>query len=642
MRVARAIPLLVGATALLSAPPALAAPTWLAPVELSPPAEEGYGPEVASAPGGEAIAVWTVAEGGGSAIRAAIRPPGGPWGAPVTISAPGGEGFGPTASIDAAGDATVIWEAEAGGKSSDTNVEAASLVPGGAWGPPGKIGSVGEAVEAPPALATDAAGNVIVVWAREDGAESTVEATSHPVGGGWGSPQALSVAGEEAGEPQVAVDAAGDVVTVWTDGQEIVESAQRPAGGGWSGPTSVSAAGEEGVFPRVGLDAAGDATVVWERTDATNFVVREADRAAAGAWSVPRRLSPKGIDAFAPALAVDPGDDAVVAWELRGGVSELLTGVATRTGAAAWSEPTTISSSGGYAVEQAVGLGAAGEATVTWTEGVGKNGAIDAATRPAATAGWSAPVAISTPGGFNSGARLAVDPDGDAFVVWPFVDNSATERPIRSAAYDAVGPALGSLEVPATGTAGRPLSFSVAPVDAISPVVATTWSFGDGGSAATAAATHTYSSPGTYSVTVTAVDAAGNTSSAGGQVTVAAAESPPPPARGPSTPRKLQVKVSCPKSAKPGGCKFALQVVSGKPRKVRGKGKGGHAKVVKPTPESAPVTAKVAAGKSALLTLIPKAKFVDKLDAASTLLVRQVEAVKGTKATSYRRLKVVR
>ena len=83
MRFVRAVPLLAAAGALLAAAPALAAPTWLAPVDLSPPAEEGFGPDVASAPGGEAIAVWTAGEGGGSAIRAAIRPPGGPWGAPV-------------------------------------------------------------------------------------------------------------------------------------------------------------------------------------------------------------------------------------------------------------------------------------------------------------------------------------------------------------------------------------------------------------------------------------------------------------------------------------------------------------------------------------------------------------------------------
>jgi hypothetical protein len=313
MRRAGAVAVGAITAALLASAPAGAAPTWLAPTDISPSGEEGFGPGVASAPGGGAIAVWTAAEGEGQAVRASIRPPGGPWGAPVSISAPGSESYAPTPTIDAAGDATVVWEAETSG---GTKLEAASLLAGGAWGPPRVIGSVGEAVEEPPALAADATGAVTVVWERVAGAKATVETASHPVGGGWSPPRALSVAGEEALEARIAVDARGDAAAVWKDGgaEETVESAQRPAGGDWAAPTRVTAAGEEGVFPQVGLDAVGDATVVWERTDATNFVVREADRPAAGAWSTPRRISPGGFDAFAPRLAVDPGGDAIAAW----------------------------------------------------------------------------------------------------------------------------------------------------------------------------------------------------------------------------------------------------------------------------------------------------------------------------------------
>jgi hypothetical protein len=118
--------------------------------------------------------------------------------------------------------------------------------------------------------------------------------------------------------------------------------------------------------------------------------------------------------------------------------------------------------------------------------------------------------------------------------------------------------------------------------------------------------------------------------------------SPPPPGPSPAAPaRKLQVKLSCPKSAKPGGCKFALQIVSAKPRRVRPKGKGGHVRTIKPTPESAVATVKLGAGTSALLVLTPKPKYAAKLGAARKLLVREVEAVKGKRTISYRRLKVV-
>jgi Right handed beta helix region len=115
--------------------------------------------------------------------------------------------------------------------------------------------------------------------------------------------------------------------------------------------------------------------------------------------------------------------------------------------------------------------------------------------------------------------------------------------------------------------------------------------------------------------------------------------SPPPLAPLPAAAVAPRVRVSCPKSAKPGGCRFALQVFSAKPHKHVGKGKRGRAKP--PVAESAVARVKVGAGKSALVTLKPKAKYAAKLDAAAKLLVRQVETVKGEAHTTYRRLKVL-
>jgi hypothetical protein len=112
----------------------------------------------------------------------------------------------------------------------------------------------------------------------------------------------------------------------------------------------------------------------------------------------------------------------------------------------------------------------------------------------------------------------------------------------------------------------------------------------------------------------------------------------PPPARSSKAKSPPRVRVSCPKGAKPGGCKFALQVVSAKPHKAKGKGKPHRSKP--PVVESAVARVKLGPGKSAFVTLAPKPKFAAKLDAATTLLVREVETVKGKTHTSYRTLKV--
>jgi hypothetical protein len=113
---------------------------------------------------------------------------------------------------------------------------------------------------------------------------------------------------------------------------------------------------------------------------------------------------------------------------------------------------------------------------------------------------------------------------------------------------------------------------------------------------------------------------------------------PPPVAPAPAAKGPPRVRVSCPKRAKPGGCKFALQIVSAPPRKAKGQGKRG---AKPPVAESAVAKVKLGAGKSALVTLTPKPKFAAKLDSAAKLLVRETVTAKGETATAFRRLKVV-
>jgi hypothetical protein len=580
VRRARAVLLSAVITALLAAAPAAAAPGWLAPSDLSAPGAEDNEPAVAIGPGGEATAVWRVFEAGGGTIVAATRPPGGPWGQPVPISTPGLESFSPTVVVDAAGAATVVWEVE---EDEAIGIVAASRTAAGAWGPPQAIGSEGEAVEQPPQLAGDDPGDVIAAWTREEGGHSVIEAASRPPGGAWSAPAPISLGGEEAREPRIAIDQSGDAAAIWeasAGAEEVARAASRPAGGAWGAPTLVSATGEEAAFPVVGLDAGGDLTAVWERTDATNFVIREADRGAGGTWSTPLRLSPSGVDSVVPELAVDPGDDATAVWErsASGGTEDVVE-AASRPGAGAWGEPTPLSPAGGTAQLQKVGLDAAGDATAVWTEGRYPTVGVAAATRPAA-GGWGAPVAISAPGAANERPALAVGPGGDAIAVWERL--GATDSLIQAAAFDAVGPSLRSLSIPGSGKVGTPLSFSVAPLDAISPVVATTWGFGDGGSAAAATATHAYAKPGTFTVTVTSVDAAGNTSTASGQVTIAAVAAATPSGRA-AAGRLVKVKggrallsLTCP--AGPGACAGTakLGVISKAKPKRRARSRPGH------------------------------------------------------------------
>jgi hypothetical protein len=122
---------------------------------------------------------------------------------------------------------------------------------------------------------------------------------------------------------------------------------------------------------------------------------------------------------------------------------------------------------------------------------------------------------------------------------------------------------------------------------------------------------------------------------------VAVVNSPPPSGNQPPSlkrkPRPPRVRVSCPKSATPTGCHFALQVFSTKPH--RGRGKRAHS--AKPLAESLVTVANLRPGRTAEPTLTPKPKFAAKLDAAKSLLVREAATIGGKRTVSYRRIKVV-
>ena len=81
--------LLGGLLSVAFAVPAQAAPTWLAPVDLSAGGGNAFEPQVSIDPQGNATAIWVRYDGTNDVVQAATRAPGGTWQTPITLSAPG-------------------------------------------------------------------------------------------------------------------------------------------------------------------------------------------------------------------------------------------------------------------------------------------------------------------------------------------------------------------------------------------------------------------------------------------------------------------------------------------------------------------------------------------------------------------------
>ena len=132
-----------------------------------------------------------------------------------------------------------------------------------------------------------ASGDAVAAWERYDvGSSTVVESASRPANGNWDVPIDLA-AGQYAALAQVAMSADGDAVAVWTrvlEYENLVETAARPAGGQWGPPTGLpgAAAQSYSYSPQVAMDAGGDAVAVWTHNDSSSLSVQAAEYSIAG------------------------------------------------------------------------------------------------------------------------------------------------------------------------------------------------------------------------------------------------------------------------------------------------------------------------------------------------------------------------
>jgi hypothetical protein len=221
-----------------------ATPTFLTAVNISDPGQDGFEPEVGTAPDGTVIAVWTRSDGSNFRIQSASRSATGAWSAAQTISDPGKSASGPAISVDSSG-------------------------------------------------------NAVVAYTQSDGTNLRINAAYRPAGGSFGAPVLVSDPGLDASAPDVSMDGTGRALVVWqrTDGTKLrVQASIRGpgAGGTFDSPTTLSAPGQDAFEPRAsaGPNVDANAAVVWTRSDGTNLRVQSARRKDVQGYPRPRGATP--------------------------------------------------------------------------------------------------------------------------------------------------------------------------------------------------------------------------------------------------------------------------------------------------------------------------------------------------------------
>ncbi len=308
-----------------------------------------------------------------------------------------------------------------------------------------------------PQVAIAADGTTTVVWRRFNGANYVVQASTRPPGGTFSAPVDVSVAGQDADLPQVAVGVDGSTTATWDrfDGtSQIVQASTRPPGGTFSAPVnlSASATGEDAYDPELALSADGTTTVAWRREIGANSIVRVSTRPPGGTFSAPVSLSVAG-QSYRPQVAVAADGTATVTWS---GPSNIVQ-ASTRPPGGTFSAPFDLSVAGQDANYPQVAVAADGTTTVVWDRFDGANTIVQASTRPPGST-FAAPVDLSATGQNAKNPQVAVGVDGSTTVVW---DRNNSANTIVQASTRPPG-----------GTFAAPVDLSATGQDAVDPQVA--------------------------------------------------------------------------------------------------------------------------------------------------------------------------
>jgi hypothetical protein len=495
------------------APGAAHAAGWTPPTQF-----DGSRAEAAIDARGDLGLVWQAAD---DRVGVAFRPAGGTFAA-TTLSF-GEHVYTPRIAMNAAGDVAV-------GVAGPSAMHVQVLHADGTLGRPTDItpgyGTYGGLEFAH--IGMDDAGEVLAAWNTYSGGSSYL---SYALVGADGTAGPRSASAYTTGAQfDVAMNGAGDGLVAWTKvagGRAYATVATRRPSGGFDPPVDVSGdPAHDAVDAKAAINDRGDAVISYDQSDGFNTRLRVVSRPHGGLFTTPADVSPAGINANYGAAAIASGGDVVVSWNTNG-----ATNMRAGTLAAPFTAPiTSVTPSGTRPVTV---IAPDGSATVLFA-GFGTDGSpqlLATMRGPGGAFGEPATVARNVSGlsGNIAYGPSGSDAAGDVVASW-----TTDGTQVGLSVYDRAPPELRGLSVPGSGTAGGAVAFSVAPWDAFSAVGTPHWDFGDGASADGASASHAYAAAGSYRVTVSATDAAGNTASQSATVAVGAAPAAGGPAPAPA------------------------------------------------------------------------------------------------------------
>jgi PKD domain len=318
-------------------------------------------------------------------------------------------------ATDANGNVTLLWARRT--MDTDMVLQTTSRPAGGSFSAPQDIGPVSApflGILNNSSIALDGQGNAIAVWPDSAG---IVKAAFRPAGGAFGGPVELST-GTSNSDPRLAMSSNGTAVVTWFDGTSV-RAASRPPGGSFGPGQDLGTAGGTTPFAQVSVNDSGAAAVVWVANPGggNGDVIRSRVRTAGGDFAAAPLQTLSAAAASQPAsfpdVEIDSTGRATAIWARSNGTHTIIQSKATPLPTGTFGDVDELSETGASASFPQVALDAENNAIAIWV----RNGLVESAAR-ASGATFAAPVAVSGPGSGTFIPRLAMDAAGSAVAVW--------------------------------------------------------------------------------------------------------------------------------------------------------------------------------------------------------------------------------
>jgi hypothetical protein len=387
-------------------------------------------PRMATYGNGDAIAVWAQHDGVRYSIWSNRYTAANGWGTAELIEQQNsGDASNPQVAVDPAGHAIAVWQQSDGVRH---NIWSNRYTPGNGWGRVELIESGDEGSASDPQIAVDAAGNALAVWAQFDGEGSNIHANRYSADAGWGSDEIIETQPGKASRPQIAVDAQGNAVAVWSQSFGSIgdiRSNRYLAGEGWGTSEPVEAGTGSAGGVQIAMDERGNAIAVWQQLTGSRYDIRSNRyRSDGSGWSNDVLVENVNTGAAVnPQLAVEKGGTAFVVWQQTAGLRTDISS-SRYTSVGGWEAATLVSTENvGQAADPQVAVDGNGTAFAVWRQpGGGRQNVWS--NRYTNGCGWSTAVPaelIDT--GDASAPQVALDASGDARAIWVQLDGTRSD-----------------------------------------------------------------------------------------------------------------------------------------------------------------------------------------------------------------------